>query len=629
MKNIFHNPFTRYNSVFKSKPHFCIAAILLIAGLAVLSSWRLPHILAAGTISGRVFQDFNGDGNYDTTATLTNNGVGTVSAPVDAGLASVTVTAYDSSGAQQGTATTAANGTYNLSAGGAGPYRIEFTNIPTGYYPSARNTDTPGSPTTGAGTAVQFVADGATANVNLALSLPDEYAQSNPTLATSVFYHGDQVSGNNNARLGLVSFPYAAGSNDTASTATTTLFDAPTNHNLALPVNQIGSAFGLAYARSTNRLYAAAFFKKHASFGKGADNTLNTTDDPGAIYVVNPATNALVTTYTVPNATANAHNTADYNADNNNTGWDGVGKQSLGGMAISSDDATLYVMNLENRNLYALNAGTGAVITNRQVPLTPPGCPATGDARPFAVKIYRGTGYIGMVCSAESTGLASDLRAYVYSFNLTDLTFSASPAFQTALNYPRGKASVLNAPGDAEWLAWKTVYTNINSGNRIVYPQPWVTGFSFDNGNLVLGLRDRLGDQTGINVPSNPAVPATLYQPRIGGDILRACGSVGSWTLESNGRCGGNGTAPQNTGQGPGSGVDPNGYGEFYFGDAYTYTNGTTIGAGSNHDEVSLGAMAQLPGAPDVVMNGYDPALNVANEVHDAGPRWMNNTSAQ
>ena len=113
MKNIFHNPFIRYNSVFKLKPHFCIAAILLIAGLAVLSSWRLPHILAAGTISGRVFQDFNGDGNYDTTATLTNNGVGTVSAPVDAGLASVTVTAYDSSGAQQGTATTAANGGYD------------------------------------------------------------------------------------------------------------------------------------------------------------------------------------------------------------------------------------------------------------------------------------------------------------------------------------------------------------------------------------------------------------------------------------------------------------------------------------------------------------------------------------
>lgn len=60
--------------------------------------------------------------------------------------------------------------------------------------------------------------------------------------------------------------------------------------------------------------------------------------------------------------------------------------------------------------------------------------------------------------------------------------------------------------------------------------------------------------------------------------------------LESNGRCGGLGTAPQNTGQGPGNG-------EYYFKDFYS----------PYHDEVAIAGLAQIPGYPDMVTTVFDP----------------------
>ncbi len=115
-----------------------------------------------GTLSGRVFVDYNANGLYDTAAGLSS---------IDAGLAGVTVSAYDSIGAARGSAVTDSSGNYSLSATGTGPYRLEFTNIPAGYYPSARSTDSVlGGTATNAGSTVQFVADGNTSNINLALS---------------------------------------------------------------------------------------------------------------------------------------------------------------------------------------------------------------------------------------------------------------------------------------------------------------------------------------------------------------------------------------------------------------------------------------------------------------------------
>ena len=563
---------------------------------------------AAGTMTGRVFQDFNGNGTYETTTTIANNGAGTVGVAIDRGVAGVTVTAYDPAGVSRGTATTAADGTYTLAATGTGPYRIEFTTLPSGYFASARSTDSVlGGAATNSGSTVQFVNNANTANINLAVNHPSDYSQNNPEVVASMYSSGDQITGVNNGLPVLVSFPYSSGSNDVSTAAAAEAgYDLPSANPLELAANEVGTTYGLAYARRSRLIYSAAFFKRHAGFGPGGANR---------IYVITRAGGGSVSNaFTVPGTNTNAHDTANYPRDNGNTGWDAVGKTSIGGIALSEDETVLYAMNLANRTLYALNPTTGAQIAAQAAPTNlpvPSGTCNANDARPFAVNYYRGSLYVGLICSAQSTatvdtftdsnangrydggdyyiesngtagrqaatesyldldgngsytageafvdgdgngfynlGDARQLRAYVYAVNPTTLAFGASPLFQMPLNYRRGVVTHTTGAFGI-WRPWSNVYRDAGSGTlRTVYSQPMLTDIAFDNGNLILGLRDRLSDQVGNGALSNPndASNTNLYQPRTSGDVIRACGAFGAWTLEANGRCGGTGTSPQN-----------------------------------------------------------------------------------
>lgn len=674
-----------------------IAALMLTAtALRFATNAGAQKNLLAGNISGRVFQDFNGNGIYNTTTSIANSGSGTIGVAIDRGVLNVQVRAYNAAGVNVttgGVVTTAADGTYTLTTNdaGAGPYRVEFTSLPSGFQPSARSTDSVngGISTTESGSTVQFVSTPAS-NVNLAVNYPADYSQNNPEVVASQYEFGDQITGTNNSATALVSFPYAAGSTDTAAGANETLFDAPAANPLDVAANQIGTTYGLAYARRSRLIYVGAYFKRHAGFGPQGAN---------AIYVVNRVGSGGVNTFfTVPGTATNLHDTTNYSRDNNNIGWDGVGKSSLGGIAVSEDESSLFVYNLENRTLYKLNSANGAQIASQAtMPTLPAPLPtvplnncAAGDARPFALTVYRNTLYVGIICSAESSttvdtftdsngnnqydpgdyfvdanlnnvrdagesyieltgnaafdageafvdndgnrvynlGDARQLRAYVYSVDQTTLAYGAAPVFQTTLNYRRGLATRTSG-ARGEWRPWSNIYRNISTGaNRPVYAQPMLTDIAFDNGNLVLGLRDRISDQVGNGTLSNPSDPSntTFYQPRTSGDVLRACGAVGSWTLEANGRCGGTGAAPQNVSEGPGGG-------EFYFGDAYDLAGDfvspavTITGKGGNHDDTASGGVEQLPGAPDVMISNFDPLPNIANMTHDGGIRWLSNTT--
>jgi uncharacterized repeat protein (TIGR01451 family) len=592
-------------------------AAIGLTGLGLSATSRVA-VAAPSQITGTVFEDFNANGVQDTSTSLANDGSGVIGVATDRGVGGVTVTAYDATGTSVGSTTSVApSGAYTINiASSAGPYRIEFSTLPTGYQPSFHSPTASGGVN---GTSTQFVPDGNTANVNFGIVQPGNYCQNNPTLYVNC-YHFGAANGANSGQAALYSFPYSAGSNG----ATVPPYDTPAPAPRAT-VGQIGATYGLAYARGTQRVYASAYFKKHAGFGSGANGTLNDTDDAGAIYVINPATNAVVGTFTVPNATTNSHNTADYFNDNGNTAWDAVGKTSLGGIALSPNESVLYVMNLENRTLYALNAATGAVVTSAATPLTLPlpagGTCANANTRPFAVSVYNNTGYIGLTCTGPTT---AELQGYIYTFDLTTLAFSAAPVFQMAFNYPRGIGNtdpvIPGSTQTAVWNPWVSVFTakppsfGDPNGGFPVYPQPVLANIAFDiDGSLILGIRDRFGDQTGNESPSDPANPANLYAGVVAGDTLRACGSPSvGWTLESNARCGGTGTGPQNNGQGPGNG-------EFYWRDEYL----------PFHDEVSLGAVAQIPGYPDVVVATYNPVpINGTNDTtFDSGVRWMNNTS--
>lgn len=600
----------------KLSPRHSLALLFtLTASLAIAFSTNLFFSKAqklnedaaqlVGTISGRVFQDFNGNGSYDTSG-------GTAAAPsaVDIGIANVTATVYDSAGVARGSATTAASGIYSISATGTGPYRLEFTTLPAGYSPSARSTDSAlGGTATNAGSTVQFVADGNTPDVNLALNRPKDYCADNPTMCSQLYGLGSA-----NQPESIFSIPYHAGSTRTTGGNPVTDFTSPGNTSLAT-TDQVGTTFGMAYNRNSRIVYAAAFMKKHAKFGPGGT---------GAIYQINRGTGAvseyvnLNTVFGANTAGANPHNTADYDLDNGQPTWSAVGKLALGGMAISDDMANLFVMNLANRTLYRIPT-TGALNTTTiqsvAFPLTIPNCANASDVWPFAVTYYEDQVYVGAVCNADVSDNPADLRMYVFQLNPATLVFNATPVLNQPLNYTRNEVDP-NAP--AEWLAWRTNFANLAGQTNFTYPQPMFTDIDFDRGNMIISLRDRMGDQTGYFNQSDYNNPANLQKGITGGEILRACGSPGvGWTLESNGRCGGLGSSTQNTGEGPGNG-------EYYYQDNYHPD-------GNPHDEVGNGAAHQIPGHNVMMASIMDPIYIPGDNIFDSGGfRWfVNGTGAQ
>lgn len=579
----------------------------LVAAAMIGSSAQIQSASAAGAVSGRVFQDFNGNGVLD------------ASPAVDRGVAGVTVTAYDSTGTARGSATTNATGNYSIaSLAGTGPYRIEFTTLPTGFFASKRSTDSVadgGNTASNAGSTVQFIPEGGATNVNLAVNTPSDYCQNNPNLATCLYWQGDQNTGVNNVEKAFIGFPYTSGAAQTTNTVPP--YDSPAP-NFSLNANQIGTTFGLAYDRTDRKIFIGAYFKKHAGFGRGANNTANDADDLGAIYRYNLATNGIDTIFTVPDTGANAHNIANYVTDNGNTAFGQVGKISLGGMDITDDGSRLFVMNLNNRTLYAMNPDTGAVLGTQAVPLTglatPGGTAATcasGDVRPFAVEFYRDTLYVGAVCSAESTNSATNLHAYIWSVNPTTLAFTG-PIFTFPLTYNR--EFVDNPPTKpAEWNPWQANFIGLPAGDLAPgYPQPIFASIQFDaNGDLILGLRDRYGDQMGNQAPSNPA-SASDYTGISGGDLLRACRTgATTWVIEGSAGC-----AQANTG-------------EYYGGTANDSADGW-YPSNDSHDEVLMGGVLQVPGYPDVVSTSFNPIPgNAGAEFYDSGVRWISNTSGR
>lgn len=595
-----------YRALSRGSVKIAAAAVFLAVAVSnnlYFSSAQKPEAFLAGTITGRVFQDFNGNGAYDT-----SGGTAAEPAAVDAGIGAVTVSAYDPAGALAGTAVSAANGTYSLAATGTGPYRVEFTAIPAGYFPSARSTDSvSGGSSSDSGSTVQFAANAGSANVNLALTRPGDYCQNNPEICSQLYGFGSPSISN-----AVFTVPYWAGSTRTTGGSPVADFQAPGNASLATS-NDVGTTFGMVYHRGTRRIFVSSYMKKHTKFGPGG---------PGAIYQIDRGTGVvseyvdLNTVFGAGTAGADPHNTSNYNTDNGQATWDAVGKIAFGGMAISDDEQNLFVMNLANRSIYRIpTSGTldSTTIQSTAFPAAMPSCGAAADVRPFALSWHEGTVYVGAVCSRETSGvtISTNLRAYVYRFDPVTMTFSGSPDINFQLNYSRLEID----PGyDAEWRNWRTTYNTISS-SHFIYPQPMLTDIDFDRGNLVLSIRDRNGDQSGFNNASNPNNSSQLFKGITGGDLLRACGNPTSgWTLESNGRCGGTGAAPQNSGQGPGNG-------EYYYQDNY-HPNGNP------HDEVGLGGAAQVPGHNVLIATIFDPTYIPTDNIYDsAGFRWFDNST--
>ena len=525
--------------------------------------------VAPGKIAGTVFADYNMDGAKATT---------------DNGVADVTVTAYDRNGIAVGSTTTEVSGTYALTPTSAGPWRLEFTNLPAGYEPSRVNNGTQND------TSTQFISTVPANNANFGILKPCDYCQTNPNIAYAVARPG--TAKDTTAPLGVF---YRA------------TYAAPSVGDTALSnKGEIGSVWGVAWSKSTKQLYVSAYVKRHVGMptGLGASNPL------GAIYMVNPTTS--VTSFFIDITQLGASvGTLPGDADRDLTtpaakshdieAFTKVGTTGIGDIDTSEDGKTLYVTSMNDKTIYAIDIASKMLIGS--YPFGDGVVACTGGVfRPFGLKHHDGYLYAGGVCDANSSQALTDLTSFVY--RLEGNTWVKQ--LEIPLNYVKGKtySQFTNPevrqfhPWVSNWDQFVAPYDIVNglSPNTVSYPQPMLTDIEFDvNGDMILGYRDRSGDQVGSSqYGSNPG-DTNVYSNMIGGDILRACvDSAGTYVLENAGACGGitGGGANGNltTGGGPGGG-------EFYDGDNLS----------ASHTENSMGAMAFLPGSGEIMLTLMDP----------------------
>lgn len=613
------------------------AAILVLMCLGVYATTQIFG--NASDVTGVVFHDYNGNGKRD------NAQATSPSLAADRGVAGITVRGFGADGTLCDTRTTDANGAYTLQMGNCngGKFRVEFSGLPAGYNSSQVGTDSK--------TTTQFVAAGTSAN--LGIYSAGDFCQNNPKLATSCLrggaYNGDE--GDENTVYG---FPYGA----TGTDAPSIIF--------ALH-GQTGATYAQTYRPASKSLYSAAFMRRHDGIGPGGT---------GAIYVSKmPASGSGKSTpslfATIPNAGGDTHPVSDNNCNSKDGqssqfsgncwahdqfSFDAAGKRGLGGMALyndpnSSSGDALLVVNLNDRKIYKVssldnapasvgfampltlpNAGTGA-LANGNATGQHQGC-ITDDVRPFAVTVYNNKGYVGLVCSAQTTRKNTDLRAYVYSFDPATMTFAGVPTMEFPLNYDRSCAygSSSDCPIRATWNPWISQFNDplVRDGGvgesstydaqLIGAPQPELVDLAFgDNGSLTLGFRDRFEDQVAYEGMSTNHNSDKRYNAETAGDLLRACLTGATYTLESGGTC---------SGAGPGSGGVhsvtaglPQGIGgyEFYNNDFFAKSGNTVL----KHDETSWGAVAQVPGFDTFASTATSP-LDGTSQDDTGGIRTYN-----
>ncbi|MGB0384481.1 MAG: SdrD B-like domain-containing protein, partial [Ardenticatenaceae bacterium] len=559
-------------------------------------------------VSGAVFRDYNANGARDSR---------------EPGVAGITVTAYDASGATVDSTTTAADGTYTLNVASGTEVRVEFSGMPAYLQPGASGGDSE--------TGVTFATSPAT-DVDMGLNNPAHYCQQDPTLVTPCYIFGDQAGQTADV---LVSFDYDAGCQDDSldgncDNAGETFTDPAPTH--VASGQDIGTTWGVAYQGSSDSLFVGSFMKRHTGFrNHGETGIIYRVDGASAggtgisAYVdldalgFDTGTDPHPTSLTSCGSVANAPDDDCWGYDPDS--WDAVGKMSFGDIDISDDGNSLWTINLLDRKLYQIPVQSAALTANDintyDIPFPGDCVDASTNLRPFATGFNDGLVYVGMVCTAETTQDAADMRAYVYTMDPAVGAGSFAEVLNAPLTYPRGNVVVDNggSPLDipAEWNPWVTTFTVSDKAwsHEYGHPQPWLTDIEFDNGDLIVGIRDRYGDQMGYKSPSTDLSDTELYSADVAGDILRACpNGSGGWDLESDGSCGGVSTGGSSNGEGPGGG-------EFYFEDNYPI-----------HDEISVAGLVQVPGSAVVVETVFDPIYDF-NEFFDGGIVWFDNETGE
>jgi hypothetical protein len=603
---------TRPSLILRALSLSCLVLIVLFVGQSIgPASAQAP----ANQISGMIFRDYDANGAIDA---------------LEPGVGGLTITAYDAGNNVVASTTTALDGTYTLNVTDGVVVRIEVTGLPSYLEPGAVG---PNSLST-----ITFVTSPAT-DIDIAVNNPANYCAQPVDLATICYVGGVQASSD----PVVVSLSEDAGSNST-NIANLPDYEAPPYAPEA-QAQQVGSVWGLSHNPMSDILYVAAFVKKHVDLGPS--------DNPTTVYQID-RTNGTVGQWITLDATPNPHSGSIDGWERDFEAFDDIFKVGLGDIDISDDRSTIYTVNLGTRELIAITINpdnSAGSVTRIPFPINDVNdCPDPDDVRPFGLGVNDGLVYIGVVCSGQSSvdeatelpveglraftntvtfaGDPDTLRGYVYQW---DGGTGFTQVLNFPLNYNRGCADFNNDVAclnglDARWRPWIDTYPfydndndPLRTGHQGPYPQPVISDVDFDNGNIILGLSDRWGHQTGPFTPTpgypqnNP--PGSEGQLRIAfsaGDILRACPSgPNTWSIENpaNPNCS---TPGQSNNAGNSLTLS-----EYYFQDDYP----------NLHAEVTLGGLVQIPGRPDIVTSAFDPVRAINNQTFDGGLVWLNNTT--
>jgi hypothetical protein len=561
----------------------------LIAFLAVLICTTTIN----AQVSGVVFRDFD------------SNGIRSDTLPIELGVAGVTVRAFINFDRIPISTSSDAYGNYAFSSTDVPPgssVRIEFDNFLTGYYTSSYGSNN--------GTSVQFL-KAPVGSVDLGINYPSDYCQqAGKLLITSCF-----VNGNSQTTLDMNGAPVPL-EKQSALTDAMVVFPYEAS-GIAGPGNflpahvgtagDIGTVWGLAYQRRAKKVFSTAFVKRHTSFGPAG---------PGGIYVTDIASGTSSTFMSVTalgidagedphkDPLANLYGDRTVGSTDPST-MSAVGRMSFGGADMSEDDKTLYVVNLNDRKVYGLTLGLPAVVPTsasdvKSWSIPDPGC-SNGDFRPWALKVYRGKVYVGVVCSAETSQQASDLNVTIYRFDpeATNAVFDKVLSFP--LDYQRGPVDMTGTCITKDhWLPWTDAWpTPCGEGPTprfTISSQPMVTDLEFDvDGSMFIGMLSRfahLGGQANHDPSGNGNYDSFGF-----GDLLRAYNNNGTFELENNGQAG------PLTGTGVGDTDGPGG-GEFYGQDYWKFFGNVAS------REIASGALSFAPGYNEIINSAIDPIEN-------------------
>ncbi|AEI50218.1 SdrD B-like domain-containing protein [Runella slithyformis] len=590
---------------------------LITTNAGTCSSDTAYHTITTSSgILGTVYRDFDSDGIKDINEKY--------------GVKGIEVKAYDCDGKLLGTTKTDEFGRYafNSIAAATGKVRIEFSkaSMPSWLQESFAGTNN--------GTDVQFVT-APNCSVDWAVKEVGDYCQTTPKVLVPCFENGTGIG---STQPGFVSFDYGTSNKRNDGT-----------------VGEVGSVWGVAYQRTTRKAFTSAFLKRHVGF---ADQ------GPGGIYVydyANPAVNApLVAGFSLqgvtpanggvaidlgsvtrvtgpatdPNYISTSRTAPNYDID----AFAKVGKMSYGDADVDETNNRLWLVNLNQRAIISMNiSGTTTALNGASTatlsPLTNqylldnlpgvPNCGTDGVFRPWALAFHRGKGYLGGVCSSETSKDRSKLVSYVLEFDPNNVGAGFTTVMTIPMDYPREQLEGRN-PADiyrvnASWRAWINAYADIPgapaSPGRLGWPQPILSDIAFaDNGDMVMGFTDRLSHQWGMGNYLPVAGRTALTEMGAGGDILHACFVNGTWVLEGTaGSCKTN-DIPNNSGYRLAN-DGPSKTGEFYPNDQYN--DGT-----NSHFETSNGALAILPGQNEVITTAFD-----ISSIFQQGVKYFNTTT--